>query len=74
MRAAIIRTLKLPTTYRVIQSATGNLPDGTYAEVAALHSGTGGHETVWARFITGAGWREVKSEEYTATARAIFKL
>ena len=40
---AIIKALNLPTTYRVISSAHGNMSDGRYIEIAQLHSGTGGH-------------------------------
>lgn len=68
---AIIKSLNLPTTFKVIQYAKGNMVNGKYVEIASLHSGTGGHVGALARLIDGA-WTEISVDEYKKTAREIF--
>lgn len=70
---AIIQALKLPTNYKVLQFAKGNLADMRYVEVAALHSGTGGHTGALARYLDGK-WSEIDNATYDATIREIFHL
>jgi hypothetical protein len=70
---AIIKALGLPTTYKVIQSAKGNMLDRRYVELATLHSGTLGHSSALARYLDGE-WKEITADEYNNTVREIFRL
>jgi hypothetical protein len=73
---AILKALRLPSTYSVVQSAKGHISATSplnYVEVASLRSTTGGHNPVWARYIHGA-WTEISQEDYLKAVREIFKL
>lgn len=69
----VIQALKLPSTYRKMQSAKGNLSDGSYIEVAFLQSSTDGNDTVYAAYQQNQ-WREITESHFTGYVRDIFKL
>jgi len=69
----IIKALDLPTSYKVIQSAKGHRPSGKYVEIASLHSGTGGHQMVFAIYQDGK-WHEATEGFYKYTAGEMFGL
>lgn len=73
MNAKNIRqALGLPSTYRVIRSAYGHV-DTVLNEIAELHSGTGGHVSVYARWTSVAGqWREIQRDEFLSAAVQLF--
>ncbi len=71
-RTAIVKALKLPTNYAILESARGNLRDGRYVELAVLHSGTGGHTTAIAKFTHADGWKEITPTEFKATIKEMF--
>ncbi len=53
-----VKQLKLPSTYRTITRIDGHILRTHYA-LRALHSGTGGHETVWAERESFGPWKEI---------------
>lgn len=69
----LIRSLKLPSTYRTIEVASGHLPDKRLVAVRKLHSGTAGHVAAYVRYLDGS-WTEIDRAEYLDTIKKIFEL
>lgn len=63
------KTLQLPSTYRSTMRWSGNLRDGRWIDAVELHSGTGGHETVYAQRIVGMDWVEISKVEFAQLLR-----
>jgi hypothetical protein len=70
------KSLRLPTTYRPKVKIEGHVPDYRgeliYVELQLLHSGTGGHMTVYARRTSQTGvWEEIVFADFKKDAEGI---
>jgi len=68
--SAAIAALRLPTTYKPLTTVEGT-ENGTYTKLLRLHSGTGGHNTVWAIYTHNGGWMEINQSMFAAHVNGI---
>lgn len=65
-----VKQLKLPTTYRTITRIEGHVLLVRY-ELRALHSGTNGHEIVYAEREGHGPWKEVTARQFANRAMSV---